>query len=40
MRARRVTDALTAGDDLDALSVAYCRIFPETVFYKGELSDV
>ena len=37
--AQLVTDALLAGDDLDEIA-AYCRIFPETVFYKGELSDV
>ncbi len=33
-----ITDALLAGDDLDA-HCAYCRIFPETILYQPELSD-
>lgn len=30
-----ITDALDAGEDIDE-SVAYCRIFPETVLYRTE----
>ena len=33
-----ITDALLAGDDLDA-HCAYCRIFPETILYQPELLD-
>ena len=35
---RLITDAILAGDDLDA-HCAYCRIFPETIPYQPELSD-
>ncbi len=34
-----VTDAIEADDDLDEIA-AYCRIFPETVLYQPELSDI
>ncbi len=33
-----ITDALVEGVDLDEIA-AFCRIFSETVLYKGELSD-
>ncbi len=36
-----ITDALDAGKDEDVDEIAaYCRIFPETVLYQPELSDV
>jgi hypothetical protein len=34
-----ITDALRAGEDVDEIA-SYCRIFPETVLYQPELSDV
>nr|MBA4184971.1 hypothetical protein [Acidobacteriota bacterium] len=34
-----ITDALDAGDDMDEIAV-YCRIFPETVLYQPELTDI
>lgn len=34
-----VTDALAMENSLDEIEV-YCRIFPETVLYQPELSDV
>ena len=34
-----VTDAIEADEDLDEIA-AYCRIFPETVLYQPELTDV
>lgn len=34
-----VTDAIQAGDDTDEIA-AYCRIFPETVLYQPELTDI
>lgn len=34
-----VTDAIEADDDLDEIA-AYCRLFPETVLYQPELSDI
>ncbi len=34
-----ITDALDAGEDLDEIA-AYSRIFPETVLYQPELSDI
>ena len=39
MRARMVTDAIEADDDLDEIA-AYCRIFSETALYQPELTDV
>jgi hypothetical protein len=33
-----ISNSLESGEDLDEIA-AYCRIFPETVLYKGELSD-
>lgn len=33
-----ISNSLESGDDIDEIAV-YCRIFPETVLYKGELSD-
>ena len=36
-----ITDALDAGKDEDVDEIAaYCRVFPETVLYQPELSDV
>jgi len=34
-----ITDALEADDELDEIA-AYCRIFPETVLYQPELTDI
>ena len=34
-----VTDAIEAEGDLDEIA-AYCRLFPETVLYQPELSDI
>ncbi len=33
-----ISNSLESGEDLDEI-VSYCRIFPETILYKGELSD-
>ncbi|MDQ3749686.1 MAG: hypothetical protein M3367_11875 [Acidobacteriota bacterium] len=34
-----VTDAIEADHDLDEIA-AYCRIFPETVLYQPELTEI
>jgi hypothetical protein len=34
-----ITDALDTGEDLDEIT-AYCRIFPETVPYQPEITDI
>jgi len=34
-----ITDALDAGEEVDEIA-AYCKIFPETVLYQPELTDV
>ena len=34
-----ITDVLEAGEDIDEIT-AYCRIFPETVSYQPELTDI
>lgn len=34
-----VTNAIEADDDTDEIA-AYCRLFPETVLYQPELSDI
>ncbi len=33
-----ITNKLCTGDDLDEI-VAYCRIFPETIYYNPEKQD-
>lgn len=33
-----ISNSLESGEDLDEIA-AYCRVFPETVLYKGELFD-
>ncbi len=34
-----ITDALDAGDDMDEIAV-YCRVFPKTILYQPELTDI
>ncbi len=34
-----ITDSLDTGKDVDEIA-AYCRIFPETVSYQPELTDI
>lgn len=33
-----ISNSLESSEDIDEIT-AYCRIFPETVLYKGELSN-
>lgn len=34
-----ITDSLLSGEDVDEIT-AYCRIFPETVAYQPEFTDI
>lgn len=34
-----ISNSLESGDDIDEIA-AYCRIFPETVLYQPELSNI
>ena len=34
-----ITDSLETGEDVDEIT-AYCRMFPETVTYQPELTDI
>ena len=34
-----ITDSLETGEDVDEIT-AYCRIFPETVAYQPEFTDI